>query len=90
MKLEFETYGAYCGMETFVINDVKAREEDFGESSDEAPDDAEDYGCGDRRFRRDPATPAVLEKYGITQDEYDEICDKLEEELSFGKCGWCV
>ena len=28
-------------------------------------------------------------KYGITNEEYELICVKLEKELSFGKCGWC-
>ena len=36
------------------------------------------------------STKNVLSKYQITQSEYDEICDKLESSLSFGRCGWCI
>lgn len=34
-------------------------------------------------------TKEILRKYSINKKEYDEICKKLEEGLSFGSCGWC-
>ncbi len=90
MKLELDFVGCLCECSEFIINGVKADNSDFGDKSDENPDEAEDYGCGDMRFTSNASTPEILEKYKITQKEYDKICDELKEGLSFGSCGWCV
>jgi hypothetical protein len=90
MQIKFKVYGALCAMKTFNINGVDADKDDFGSQQDESPETAEDYACGDMRFTRKPSTPAVLSKYGITEEEYAGVCEKLEDELSFGCCDWCV
>lgn len=90
MKLELKVHGCLCSTEVFTINGIRADSCDFGDQCDRAPELAEDYACYDMRFERIPATAEVLAKYQITNDEYDEICEKLESELSFGNCGWCV
>jgi hypothetical protein len=79
-----------CETKVFRVNGVPADKEDFGEQSDRRRGTAEPYCCGDMEFTRIDPTPAVLEKYGITEVEYGEICDKLEEGLSFGSCGLCA
>ena len=89
MKLEFEVYYALCAMSKFIINDIQAEYEDFGDKDDIDKEHAEDYCCGDMQFTRKESTPEILAKYNITQAEYNEICDKLTEGLSFGTCGWC-
>jgi hypothetical protein len=89
MQLEFEVYGALCAMSTFVINEIYADTRDFGGRGDMSPETAEEYSCGDMQFTRNPSTPAVLAKYRITEDEYAEICEKLEGGLSFGHCCLC-
>ena len=89
MQIEFKVFGALCEMETFRINGVDADKGDFGTKCDESPETAEDYSCGDMRFRRKASSPEVLAKYAITHKEYDEVCDKLDDGLSFGRCGWC-
>ena len=33
---------------------------------------------------------AVLDKYHITFDEYEDIAKQLEAVLDVGPCGWCV
>jgi len=76
-------------MSAFVINGINANSSDFGGQGDMSPETAEEYCCGDMQFTRNPSTPDVLAKYGITEDEYAEICEKLEGGLSFGRCGWC-
>ena len=40
----------------------------------------------------DPNSPAkeILHKYNITEEEYYEICDELENKLHVGHCEWCV
>lgn len=48
------------------------------------------YGCGDMVFESKASTKEVLQKYKITEKEYQYICQKLIEGLSFGGCGWCV
>jgi hypothetical protein len=77
-------------MDVFRINGVEATPSDFGSSRDESPGTAEEYACGDMRFTGKQSSFDVLKKYAITQKEYEEVCAKLEEGLSFGSCGWCV
>lgn len=83
-------FSALCATQAFSINGIPADSGDFGEHYDNAPDEAEPYGCGDMRFFPKPATDEVLKKYGISANEYTEIAEKLESGLSFGGCGWCV
>jgi hypothetical protein len=90
MKLELTFCGSLCSTDEFRINGQPADHREFGDSYDHSPETAEDYGCGDMRFERQPSTPELLARYSITETEYSEICDKLEEGLSFGRCGWCV
>lgn len=89
MTLEIESYECLCELKHFSINGIDAEYEDFGTKKDIDMGKAEDYGCGDMRFLPKPATERVLEKYGISNEEYDLICGKLEKELSFGNCAWC-
>lgn len=89
MKLKLEIYGSLCSTSSFEVNDVTADDADFGEQGDMDEEGAEDYCCGDMQFERKNSTGEVLEKYKITEAEYSEICEKLEEGLSFGCCGWC-
>lgn len=89
MKLNIKVYSALCALEEFKINGKSADSDDFGEHYDKCPGDAEPYGCGNMTFVPKPYTQEVLDKYGITEAEYDEICDQLDC-LSFGHCGWCI
>ena len=88
LKLSFCEY--LCSASNFIINGVNADTDDFGEQYDRDSENAEDYACGDMQFTRVEPTKEILEKYHITENEYSEICDKLESGLSFGSCGWCV
>lgn len=90
MIIECKGYGALCGTETFRINGIKADETEFGEKYDDDPYNAPDYGCGNMKFHPYDPVSSVMEKYGINETEWYEICDKLDEELSFGRCGWCI
>lgn len=91
MSYRMEVYSALCSLRLFDINGIAADSSDFGEQGDRDPINAEDYACADMRFER-YAEPqeGILERYSITREEYDEICDELEDLLSFGNCGWCV
>ena len=89
MKLKCRAFGALCALEEFVVNGIEARESDFGEHHDTEPNKADDYCCGNMQFSPKPATQKILDKYNINVDEYNEICEKLDEQLSFGSCGWC-
>ena len=42
------------------------------------------------RFKPQSPTKEVLDKYNITEEEYNKICDELEDKLCVGRCGWCV
>lgn len=84
-----KVFGHLCHLEEFTIKGKEACEEDFGEGIDADEASAPLYFCGDRVFKRKPATEKVLVKYGITTDEYNRIADALGKELSFGPCDWC-
>lgn len=90
MKLKCKAFSSLCSLEEFEINDIKSDSKDFGENYDHSHETADDYGCGDMRFDRKEPTEEILKKYKINKKEYDKICCKLEEELSFGRCGWCI
>lgn len=89
MKLELEFFSALCATSKFQINGINAVDDDFGSSEDVDPQNAPDYGCGNRKFITYEPREEILSKYSITTDEYYEVCDRLEEGLSFGRCAWC-
>lgn len=90
MKYEIVCYRSLCALSKFTINGIDARCYDFGEQFDDCPDKAEDYGCGDMTFKSKDPTKEVLDKYRITENEYQKIAEELEDVLSFGNCGWCI
>lgn len=90
MELELEIYKCLCAAEVFKINGVYADTDDFGEQYDRDSGSAEAYGCGDMQFTRIAPKREVLEKYSITEVEYAQVAEQLEDGLSFGGCGWCA
>ena len=80
----------YCKPKSFTVKGKHADVDDFGEMQDLCPELASEFGCGDMHFIPKPAADTVLKKYSLTADEYNEICETLEDELSFGHCGLCV
>ena len=90
MNLVCKPYTALCRLEVFTINGIKANYEDFGTKEDRSPETAEEYGCGNMRFISFPSTLEVLQKYSITEKDYQDVCEILEDKLSFRECGWCI
>ena len=97
MKTQIEkTYFAlnvhqfFCSAKTFTVNGKIANTEDFGTTEDTSPDEAPDYGCGNRQFIPYPVRNEILEKYEITEEEYIGIVEELVEKLSFGECDLCA
>ncbi len=88
MKLELKIRSWFCVTDKFIINDVPADSDDFGEQRDQ-DNDPPDYCCGDMQFVGKPPTEAVLNKYGINKAEYALIVGQLEKGLSFGSCWLC-
>lgn len=89
MKVELEVYDALCETKVFKVNDVDADWCDFGDKFDHDRENAEPYCCGDMRFVAGTATQAILDKYKINIDEFNQICEMLSDKLSWGNCGWC-
>lgn len=91
MELKIKTHHALpCRTEVFTINGKCAEQNDFGDTYDHDAESAEKYECEDMHFDRKPPTKEVLDKYNITEKEYGNICDKLEDKLYVGGCGWCI
>lgn len=90
MELNLEFGRAFCYTKIFEINGIKADSQDFGEQYDRDSENAEDYCCGNMQFTRfDEPKEFIFSKYNINIEEYNQICLKLENGLSFGCCGWC-
>lgn len=90
MKLEIkENDRSCCGLSVFKINDILADSDDFGEKYDHNPEYAPVYGCGNMMFESKEPTQEVLDKYHITLEEYEDVCDELCDKLSFGFCTCC-
>lgn len=83
-----KTYFALpCATEVFNVKGTDADVSDFGTSKSEGDGN---YGCLYHEFiPYEVPKEGVLERYGITLEEYKEICDALECELYVGQCGWC-
>jgi len=94
MELKIKIYGSLCATQIFTINGVDADASDFGRGEDTDPivsdDPWDSYCCGYMEFIRIDPTKEVLERYKITESEYDEVCDGLCSGLSFGSCGLCL
>lgn len=84
--------GMPCQPGEFVITEREADTKDFGSltSSYDGESAPRDGGCGAREWESKPCTPEVLAKYGITEEQYQEICDALSDKLSHGSCGNCI
>jgi hypothetical protein len=91
LDIQIKRYSALpCSLEVFTINGIKAEEEDFGKGYDEDYGAAgHDWSCGNRVFKAKFPTDEILRKYNLTANEYRTVCNKLEEMLTIGCCGWC-
>jgi hypothetical protein len=89
MKLELDVYSTICETKIFVINGIKATYKDFGEKYDASPDKGRPTSCGNMVFIPKTPTQQVLNKYGITTNEYRNICELLRSCVSFGTCRLC-
>ena len=94
MNLIIKTYyGLPCACEIFTINGVRADLDDFGCTEDISPETARPYSCGCRQFIPDPdeeTTIKAMQKYHLSEKEFEEVCAELAEKLFVGSCGLCV
>ena len=87
-----------CEAQTFEVNGVEGRKDDFGYNGDEGSFDYdysegadENWACADNQFTPYADIPeGVLAKYSITEAEYRDIQDKCAGMFAVGGCGWCV
>ena len=90
MKYYIKSMHALCSLDRASrINGHSVDMGDFVVQYDHSPEIAEDYSCGNMQADVIPATQKVLEKYGITLDEYNEVANEIADKVSFGCCGWC-
>lgn len=79
--------GLPCELETFTINGKDAYIYDFGEGDSHG--DCFECECCHRFITNKVPMENILEKYQITNDEYNEICSLLEDKLYVLGCGLC-
>lgn len=91
--IEIEQYKALpCSLQTFTINEESVSLNDFGYTQDIGVSD-EPYACANRVFIANKSIGKIYEtmqKYNLTNLEYDEIILLLSDMLNIGYCGWCV
>lgn len=75
-----------CAVDKFRINGIRANEEDFGEVNLE---NVGRYTCRISGFTPGKVKQKILDKYGITIDEFYEICSKLDEVFEYRTCSYC-
>ena len=85
--IKVSRWNCYCPV--FTIRGKKADESDFGEGEDLDELNRPPHGCGNKHFKVKLPSQKVLDKYGITVDEYAQVAEVLEEGLSFGRCRLC-
>lgn len=91
MELIIEPYDSLpCELEIFTINGKHANHIDFGDTYDHDTENEEPGGCVNMYFEPQSPTIEVLDRYNITEEEYYNICNELEDKLRVGSCGWCV
>lgn len=91
MELIIESCHALpCNLKVFKINGKDADQDDFGDTYDHDAKNSEIYSCADMRFDPRSSIKEVLDKYNITEEEYNKICDELEDKLFVGRCGYCM
>ena len=75
-----------CSLRVFEINGKTADYEDFGVivTGGSCMDNA--CSC---TFYSKPPTKETLGKYDINEEEYNEICEKLDSVLYVFSCRWC-
>lgn len=84
MELVIKPFHALpCCLEIFTINKKSAEQDDFGDMYDHYIESAEPYACADMYFESKSPTKEVLDKYNITEEEYQEVIslDKRLNEL---------
>jgi hypothetical protein len=91
---------AYCALTDSFIGCIPIDANDFVDSKDESYDDSipenerseecSQYGCENMQASPIPSTEEILNKYAITQKQYEKIQQEIVVVLSFGECGWCV
>lgn len=87
MELIIEScYALPCNLKVFKINGKD--QDDFGDTYDAK--NSEIYSCADMQFDPRSSIKEVLDKYNITEEEYNKICDELEDKLFVGRCGYCI
>lgn len=79
-KMGTKTYGPY------FINGVGLTSQDFGNMSINYGQNSTDSVVRSMKkiFISKPASQEILQKYGITEEKYYEICDWLKDFLSEG------
>lgn len=88
LQLEIETYEYLpCSLKVFNINGIRGNINDFGETTSDGS--ALRGNCHNEFIPHKKADRAVLRKYGITFAQFQEIGERLEEELYIGGCGYC-
>lgn len=89
-EIIIEPCNCVCNLKRFIIKGINADIDDFGEQYDCEEENMEDHGCGNMIFKPKKYSDEILNKYSISIDEYNKICEKLKMCLSFGKCNLCT
>lgn len=94
MMLDYDTYfDIPCEFAIFKINGINAEANDFGwATTDKLVSTDDQWGCRNHIWHSytDPVgKETACRKYGLTDEEYAEVCETLEDILTFDCCDCC-
>lgn len=80
-----------CLIMELKINGQDAYIFDFGTMKDLKPEEAPSCGCGDRSFvpKYKKLGKAILDRYGLTEQDGEDLMKILVDELHIGYCKRC-
>jgi len=90
MEYTAKVFPYLCSLRVFIINDIKADQDDFITQRDEGYDIYNNFGgCYNMKAEPKESSQDILNKYNITKDEYYTIAEDISNKLSFGECDYC-
>ena len=90
MDIEITRKEKICVVDDLIVDGIHFDIHDLGTQTDICPEKASRGGCGKSVFifKAHPKKK-VLDKYGISEQEYGRICRTISKQLYIGKCDNC-
>ena len=89
MNIKLKIDSKSCKVKSLTIKGMDADYEDFGYTADTSYNEFYN-GCYNMKFIKKEYSDIVATKYKLDRSDYENICNMLEDNLSYGRCKRCV